>query len=109
MVPSDATLNVGLPSLSRYLPSSDLTAVGSTASSAKANPLHVTSAIVTAANQTVRKSLSSMLDYRRAGAWKSSTRRVRFPIKSLRQCEHRERSTERGVVAESCIAADGAE
>src|ERR1700750_1776159 len=28
-VPSGATLNVALPSLSRYLPSSDLTAVGS--------------------------------------------------------------------------------
>src|SRR6266481_2820746 len=109
MVPSAATLNVGLLSLSRYLPSSDLTAVGSTACSAKANPSHVTSAIVTATSQTVRKILSSAFDTDVPARGKGSTRQHGFPIKSLWQCEHCERSTERCVVTESLIAAHCAE
>jgi hypothetical protein len=47
-----------LPSLSRYLPSSDLTAAGSPASSAKASPPDATRIIVAATNQILRKSIS---------------------------------------------------
>src|SRR5207342_3688618 len=107
-VPSGPTLKVGFPSLSRYLPSSDLTAAGSTASSAKAIPPDTTSIIVAPTNHIARKILSSTFYGRRTGAWSNSARR-RGWVSSLRQREHRQCSAERRVVAERSVAADGAE
>src|SRR4029077_18717496 len=99
-----ATWKVGLPSLSRYLPFSDLAAVGSPGSSAKACP-DATSMIAATINRMVRKAFSSKFGDRtsRRGTRSAPGRLLAF---LLRQCEHRQRAAERGVVAQRRITAD---
>src|SRR5262249_8198877 len=107
-VPSAATLKVGLPSLSKYLPSSDLTALGSPGPSAQATPPIATDISAAATTRILRKSLSSVPEAEGDRRMDFSMRRTRL-FGSLRQSEHRERSTERGVVAERSVATDGPE
>src|ERR1700726_3084032 len=107
--PPEATLNVGLPSLSRYFPASDLTAVGSTASSANTVPPEAPRAIVAATSQILRKCFSLSVLMTDQPAREASPRAGTVLIRSLRQREHRQVATERGVIAERCVAADGAE
>src|SRR5207244_3449335 len=98
-----------LPSLSRYLPSSDLTAVGSTASSAKAIPPDTARMIAAPANQIVRKSFSSTFEGQALRRMEQLHAPERGWTSSLRQCKHCHGPAERRVVAQRGVATDGAE
>src|SRR5215216_3379585 len=114
-MPSLPTLKVGLPFLSKYLPSSFLTAAGSPLPSASATFASATRAIA-AATKLVRTAHPST-NWDMAAAQSQAGARMcpragtvqSFRCQpSLRQREHRECSAERGVVAQAGIAADRA-
>src|SRR6202158_5502880 len=81
------------------------TAAGSTAVSATAMLPDGARAIAATPNQILRKRWSSALDDRTSRRY---PRRDDW-LSSLRQCEHRQRAAERGIIAQARIAAHGAE
>src|SRR6185437_464175 len=93
----------------KYLPFSDFTAAGSPEPSAKAIPPAASITAAAVSRQIIRKSLSSAGDVTSSGAREGTPRAGMRLFSLLRQCEHGERSTECGVIAQRCIATDCAE